>query len=746
MSYLKISSDSFLEKQELSRLIKFLKDDGYLKLVLEKSVSFGIIQNQSDENFDNFKIEHGTNTGTIKLSTTSFALDSNGLLITKLAEDNISLPDDNLYYWIKIKHEYSANEEGLVSIGIDGSLTGVGTKFTEVLRGIPNHQSVIKFTDASSNVREYQVLEVISDTSVILSGVFSAENDLHYKVIGTFTPGVQVPTLDKDIFQYDSCIDFTVADEGLVLEDVVNTAPAKIEGEEFYIARVKRNGSTVTVEDKRTEFWKMQGESFSIIRPTLNALIGIENIKYDHTYATKDKNIIQIGWGARSSNWTSNSELRRITINSIDESGKFKSSSNFTTGDFDGWRIYNSNGKYNKIISSSKSGSQINLQLDYLNLDDYINGTEVVIVPDVEEIEVKVSPNGAITRIDQIEQIFSFNIATGYGKMFVLVPVITGTYLVNIKYRYKNSLEYSDWSILPSDNTNGYYNESSYDGNGNFVTGTRQKYTSHLTNGYITLTADIKSYYNRLSSVDRGDISGVTRINLNSTGNNPLFELGVGEDTQIQIFEGNDNLSDDWFIHLKDGLIPQNAFYLYFENILTLSGFHLRIVENYVSSSVYDELFDFDEFYVQKASEAGLMIKCVWEGSQWNIFPFIVNKSAVINRGVISPLDFSNALGNLIITEDGVFHDLDLSNIVPDWAKLVILRVYIVNNSSSQSSITFKEYNTPDVNFNLSVVRTPSGVNQNNGGDCLVFLNDRKISYKVLGTLSSAWVSIGGWM
>jgi len=235
MSFLKFSTDLFLEKQELDRFQKFLRDDGYRLHLLQNSYSFGIIKTKDDTNLNNFRIESGSNAGTIKIASPSSALDKDGLIIFKEPEDNIAIPDDGDFHWIKISHAFSPKEEGKVSINADGELSGVGTEFLTILRGQPNFPSKIAFIGSTLNTDEYEVVEVIDDTNVVLSGSFQAEVDLEFKVIGTFTPGAVPDPSDKEIFQYDS-VNFEQ-----IVETVLNTPPTAgfTQDKDFYIARVK---------------------------------------------------------------------------------------------------------------------------------------------------------------------------------------------------------------------------------------------------------------------------------------------------------------------------------------------------------------------------------------------------------------------------------------------------------------------------------------------------------------------------
>jgi hypothetical protein len=110
------------------------------------------------------------------------------------------------YLYIEYKAPTNLNEEeGTVSIDSLGNLTGIGTKFTECLRGQPYHPMRIKFTNSTYNFQEYDINVLTSDTaaSIKLVGGITPESNLKYKVVGSFTPGVSVPKESKDIYKFD---------------------------------------------------------------------------------------------------------------------------------------------------------------------------------------------------------------------------------------------------------------------------------------------------------------------------------------------------------------------------------------------------------------------------------------------------------------------------------------------------------------------------------------------------------------
>ena len=119
MAYFKVASDLFLGSQELNRLIKFLDDSGFRKLLLQNSLGFGLVNNSKDGEFDNFKVEQGTNPGYIRILD-GIAIDADGQLITHYSEE-ILLTNDNQFYWITVAHEHDEREQGLCSVDANGN-------------------------------------------------------------------------------------------------------------------------------------------------------------------------------------------------------------------------------------------------------------------------------------------------------------------------------------------------------------------------------------------------------------------------------------------------------------------------------------------------------------------------------------------------------------------------------------------------------------------------------------------------
>lgn len=639
MSKVKFSENLFLGVSELKKFQKFLEDDGYKRQFLLGTDKFGLIRQAVLPEIgeilveDNFYVSRaGTPTNEIIVGI-GVALDKNADLIVNTSPTNIAIPSDGDWYWVKIKHEFTSVEVGTISLDSLGNVTGLGTKFLEVLRGQPNFPSKIKFTNSVlGNADEYEVVSVTDNDTLVLQGDFTPESNLKYSVIGTFTPGFVVSPNNKNIFQYDN-----VSIE-LVLEVLSNVAPDRIQDEEFYIARAKNEGGALTVEDKRSEWWKSESSNSltTLDRISENPIIGVESVKWDIKQSTQDKNWVELAWGFRSSSWTLGTSSKTLTL-LAGEGGVFKNTSYFSNGDFNSWRVYCKDGSYKNVIDSITDGSHITITLDVLNPEDYNPGDVLFIAPPYEEIEVRVrgNSNAVPNPFPNLEQTNCFSINTQLARF--LVPVLTGTYNFNLTYRYKIFNDYSDWMQFPDDAV-GFFKESSFDEFGTIkpLEGDRIRnpYVGSLTVGFIPIVEAPRSFDNFQSYVDNGDLLGVNTTAFASANN--VVSLQVTKDKKYQHFKGIDNtpitLTTDIFIHLKKfkddlGTIPcreSNTFILHISQFLNLDTFKLRIVEDFVNSSSYTlvaEITKNDINYIKNNSEVtrkGLYIVCTFnESNKW---------------------------------------------------------------------------------------------------------------------------------
>lgn len=664
MSYLKFSVDEFLEKQELQRFKKFLDDDGFRYFLLAQSVRFGLIKKQFSLSNEEYVIENPggdilipqtisvnnqfTNGlcqeigGLILQYNDIAAIDKYGNLIYAPL-GTLTIPNDNLWYWIKIKHQFTNNEVGTFSIDTQGNVVGVGSKLTEVLRGQPNFPSKIKFPNSINNTLEYDVLEVIDDENIIIQGTaFQAESNLQLVVVGTFTPNAVPPAIDKDIFNYDSCI------ISVNQEVQLDTPTSFIQDEEFFLCRVKNTGAQLIVQDKRLDIWKTKSDhTISFIDKTRIDFLGIEKIKYSHDFTPKDKNQVYITWSVRTTNYAIDSNLNKFTI--VDgRGGKGKTINDFASGYFDGWRLYTKDGSYSKILSSVKSGSQMNLILDVLDVQRFsndggvtINQDEVIITPDAEEIELIFTA----LNDDASQSVIVDNEGSLADKRFVfpineslpyceLVVFDTPLCQYQVRYRLKTNDVYTPIYNTLSDTQFGYYTELAFDqfaeyldvvNNNNYSENVTGGYIKTYTDGIITLLLHPNAYSNFVTEVLTGDLLGVQRRAIVDAITEYYVEVGVNR--QYQLFQDAVpyTLNGHKFIILKPGKRNGNFFKIHItQKILkdVTNLFNLRIVQNFVDVTNFSTLKVFtngDFAFLQNEAVSGMTFRCTWDGSTWVI-------------------------------------------------------------------------------------------------------------------------------
>lgn len=271
MSKLNISRNVFLEKEELTNMLSFFATAPLMKAVLQASYSFGMITNDpskispntvnkptnEDNLVDPFKVETGTNSGTIKILP-GMALTSQGEFIDIGVEDNIAVPNDSNFYWVKIGYQTRNYEKGYVSVNSQGVVSG-SVNFSGKVRGQSSSTPVsIRFEKQDGSVPlnngVYQIVNVIDNQNLLLTSAstFVAESNLRVIVLGTLPLGGVLTQEQRDgLYTYD---DYVIS---LVPEVSVSTPPEK-EADEYYIARVQNSGGTVSVSNEvKSEYWSL---------------------------------------------------------------------------------------------------------------------------------------------------------------------------------------------------------------------------------------------------------------------------------------------------------------------------------------------------------------------------------------------------------------------------------------------------------------------------------------------------------
>lgn len=271
MSKLNVSRNVFLEKEELTNMLSFFATAPLMKAVLQASYSFGLITNDpskinpktvnkpdnEDALIDPFKVETGTNSGTIKILP-GMALTSQGDFIDINVEDNISVPNDSSFYWVKIGYKTRNYEKGYVSVNSQGVVSG-SVDFTGKVRGQSSSTPVsIRFEKQDGSVPlnngVYQIVNVIDNQNLLLTSAstFVAESNLRVIVLGTLPLGGVLTQEQRDgLYTYD---DYVIS---LVPEASLSTPPGK-EADEYYIARVQNSGGSVSVYNEvKSEYWSL---------------------------------------------------------------------------------------------------------------------------------------------------------------------------------------------------------------------------------------------------------------------------------------------------------------------------------------------------------------------------------------------------------------------------------------------------------------------------------------------------------
>ena len=388
MSRLKFSSNLFLEVNELQRFNKFLEEDGWKRAMKAISKNFGIVENASNSYF---KVTARSGSNSVIVINAGIAFDSNMDAIVMTDDLELSVGNTGSNRWVILSRAVTNEEQGTVSINSDGSLSGIGTEFTKVLRGQPNFPVKVKFNSTSNN-GEYEVVSVTSDTSALLSGSFVNQSNIKYSVVGTFTPGFQPTEDNKMIYEYDS-YNIEVVDS----ED----RPA-VSGDEFILAMISFDASgSMNVSDERIRYmfnnpYTQSDESDNSTDPLVSLLSTgvVGGIHAVGSAAAEFELIMEHGYTVTRHELLTTSTSN--TFNIISGQSNFLGTGNIPDGMFRGWLLVNrANMKYALIDDNSNKSLYIS------NLDTSIildSGNDFIIVPNCNEIEYEVTVSNNVDR------------------------------------------------------------------------------------------------------------------------------------------------------------------------------------------------------------------------------------------------------------------------------------------------------------------------------------------------------------
>lgn len=455
MSRLKFSSNLFLEVNELQRFNKFLEEDGWKRAMKAISKNFGIVENASNSYF---KVTARSGSNSVIVINAGIAFDSNMDAIVMTDDLELSVGNTGSNRWVILSRAVTNEEQGTVSINSDGSLSGIGTEFTKVLRGQPNFPVKVKFNSTSNN-GEYEVVSVTSDTSALLSGSFVNQSNIKYSVVGTFTPGFQPTEDNKMIYEYDS-YNIEVVDS----ED----RPAVSE-DEFILAMISFDASgSMNVSDERIRYmfnnpYTQSDESDNSTDPLVSLLSTgvVGGIHAVGSAAAEFELIMEHGYTVTRHELLTTSTSN--TFNIISGQSNFLGTGNIPDGMFRGWLLVNrANMKYALIDDNSNKSLYIS------NLDTSIildSGNDFIIVPNCNGIEYEVTVSNNVDR-PNIPFYFRSSIWNLYtrAKVHAFYPSndvenFDNQVTITIKYRLMdnsgNQQPFSNLAIAQFENVNG---------------------------------------------------------------------------------------------------------------------------------------------------------------------------------------------------------------------------------------------------------------------------------------------------
>lgn len=454
MSRLKFSSNLFLEVNELQRFNKFLEEDGWKRAMKAITKNFGIVENASNSYF---KVTARSGSNSVIVINSGIAFDSNMDAIIMSDDLELSVGNTGSKRWVILSRAVSNEEQGTVSINSDGSLSGIGTEFTKVLRGQPNFPVKVKFNSTSNN-GEYEVVSVTSDTSALLSGSFVNQSNMKYSVIGTFTPGFQPIEDNKMIYEYDS-YNIEIIDS----EDRPNVSE-----DEFILAMISFDASgSMSVSDERIRHmfnnpYTQSDDTYNSTDPLVSLLSTgvIGGINSVGSVSAEFELIMEHGYTVTKHELLSTSTSN--TFNIVSGQSNFLGTGNIPDSMFKGWLLVNrANMKYAVIDDNSNKSLYIS------NLDTSIildSGNDFIIVPNCNEIEYEITVSNNVDR-PSIPFYFRSSIWNLYtrAKLYAYYPSsdvdFDNQITITVKYRLIDNSgkqqPFSNLAIAQFENVNG---------------------------------------------------------------------------------------------------------------------------------------------------------------------------------------------------------------------------------------------------------------------------------------------------
>lgn len=429
MSKLKLSPNLFLEVAELENFRRLMVDEGYKAVFKSMVKNFGIA---SDSDNNAFEI-----TATGEANVVSIAP---GVAWTKefdriISREAVTLQaiQSETKTWVILSRAITNYEAGTVSVTTDGTLTGVGTEFTKVLRGGDNFPNAVKFIDSTKNVLNYEVINVVSDTSAVIAAPAVAENNLRYGVVGAFTPGFVPSSANELIYEYDS---FQIR---MVQSDTIPEVQA---GEEFIIAQLNWESGEMSIVDMRNSctFNVEPTEEISAASSNIVSVLNVE--RYGNMLRIAVENGYTItGFEVRASDL----QFRILEGNNNVLGAVSSTGGTIPSSVFAGWTLFNrATGKGVRIVDNANTTLTLASWSGDIALGE---GDDFVIVPTVADIEYQLTASGATTWRG-IRTTARFPVTDVQANIFV--PLNSGQTSLSLRYRDVDGRNASAFKMFPS--------------------------------------------------------------------------------------------------------------------------------------------------------------------------------------------------------------------------------------------------------------------------------------------------------
>lgn len=323
MSKINIHRGTFLEKEELTRMIGFLNEKPEVSAIFAASLSFGLVS-PGGKAGSAFKVTASTTLGAINMvGGYVIGSDLKGYRVDNQLD--LPVPNDQKYYWLKVGPDSHNYENGTVQVDTSGNVSGT-VNFNGIVRGqssgVPTCIRFVK-EDGSQplNNQVYQIVDIINNNNIVLSSgvAFQAETQLRVIVLGSIPMGRRFT--DE---QLEGLYTFDTYKLTFVEEPSAGTMPPK-NSNEYYIARVRNNGGSVTILDERTQYWTLggsggSGQTYTItINPTpADAQVIIDGVITNSVEAIDGRTLIwsvsKPGYLTQTGNYTVSGKNETLNI------------------------------------------------------------------------------------------------------------------------------------------------------------------------------------------------------------------------------------------------------------------------------------------------------------------------------------------------------------------------------------------------------------------------------------------------